>query len=335
MNVSSRLKPLLTAAALTLAVVAAAAGPAQAAAPPLHGQRIALGATAGLDGNAFTEAPNGAVFFSRGAVVDVVEGTRAPVLALHAAGTVLALGANAADLFVLTGLRVTEYSRGNGAQVRHWTLTSPVARITSGGLDVVGDTVWAWTDWATDGSGFQYAQVDRIHSGSAAVRVVDRSAFPGDMSADAAGLYFETVHGMTDELARANPATSSVQYHRAPVDAPLALAAGRVDLLVFGRSATDVLSYNASTLALVSSKRVPGKDSSIAGTGLGLLVLAEPCTRFPCAAATVGRLDPATGGTSGALATPGAFQLLNGPAVIEASDVRGSRANLFLVRLSA
>jgi hypothetical protein len=275
------------------------------------------------------------VFFSRGSVVYVVEGNRAPVIALHAGGTVLALAANDSDLFVETGLRVTEYRRGNGSQVRHWTLTSLVASVTSAGLYVVGDTVWAWTDWATDGSGFEYAQVDRIRTASSAVHVVDKDAFPGDMSADGAGLYFETVHGVTDDLGHANPTTTAVQYRKAPVDAPLALAGGRVDLLVFGSSAADVLSYNASTLALVASKRVPGKDRSIVGTGLGLLVLAQPCSGFPCSSATVGRLDPAAGGTSGALPVPGAYQLLNGPAVIEASDVHGTRADLFLERISS
>jgi hypothetical protein len=336
-------------ALLGLAVLAATAGGATAstrttatpvtpgtpATPALHGTRIALGATSGRYGNAFAEAPNGAVFFSRGSVVYVVEGNRAPVIALHAGGTVLALAANGSDLFVETGLRVTEYSRGNGGQLRHWTLTSLVAPITSAGLYVVGDTVWAWTDWATDGSGFEYAQVDRLHTSSAAVHVVDKDAFPGDMSADGTGLYFETVHGVTDDLGHANPTTPAVQYRKAPVDAPLALAGGRVDLLAFGSSAADVLSYNASTLALVSSKRVPEKDRSIAGTGLGLLVLALPCSGFPCSSATVGRLEVATGGTSGALSVPGAYQLLNGPAVIEASDVHGTHADLFLVRISS
>ena len=268
------------------------------------------------------------MFFSRGSVVYAVEGNRAPVIALHAGRTVLALGANDSDLFVETGLLLTEYSRATGGQLRHWTLTSP-ATVTSAGLDVVGGTVWAWTDWATDGSGFQYAQVDRIHSSSSAVHVVDKDAFPGDMSADGAGLYFETVHGVSDDLARANPTTSAVQYRKAPVDAPLALAGGRVDLLAFGSNAADVLSYNASTLALVSSERVPETDDSIVGTGLGLLVLAQ---RSP---ATVGVLNVATGGTSRALPTPGAYQLLNGPAVIEATGVHGTRANLFLVRVSS
>ena len=352
MTIKPQARALLAVVALALAVLASTAGgavaatrttatpatPAAPAAPAtaaLHGTRIALGATSGLYGNAFTEAPNGAVFFSRGSVVYVVEGNRAPVIALHAGGTVLALAANDSDLFAETGLRVTEYSRGSGSQVRHWTLTSLVASVTSAGLDVVGDTVWAWTDWATDGSGFEYAQIDRIHTSSSAVHVVDKDAFPGDMSADGAGLYFETVHGVTDDLGHANPTTTAVQYRQAPVDAPLALAGGRVDLLAFGISAADVLSYNASTLALVSSKRVPEKDRSIVATGLGLLVLAQPCSGFSCSSATVGRLEVSTGGTSGALSVPGAYQLLNGPAVIEASDVQGTRADLFLVRISS
>jgi hypothetical protein len=340
MTIKPQARALLTATALALAGLVATAGGAQAAVsatatPALHGTRIALGATGGLYPSAFTEAPNGTVFFSRGSVVYAVEGNRAPVIALHAGRTVLALGANDSDLFVETGLLVTEYSRVNGAQLRHWTLTSPFGPVTSAGLDVVGDTVWAWTDWATDRSGFQYAQVNRIHTSSPAVRVIDKDAFPGDMSADGAGLYFETVHGVTDDLARANPTTPAVQYRKAPVDAPLALAGGRVDLLEFGSSAADVLSYNASTLALVSSKRVPETDDSIVGTGLGLLVLAQPCRGFPCSSATVGRLNPATGVTSGAVSTPGAYQLLNGPAVIEASAVHGTRADLTLVRISS
>jgi hypothetical protein len=344
MKIKPRARALLAATALALAGLAATVPGAQAATraatpavPALHGTRIALGATTGLFANAFAEAPNGTVFFSRGAVVYVVRGNLAPAIKLHAGRTVLALAATNADLFVETGLLVTEYNRANNRQVRHWTLSSPIKAITSAGLYVVGSTVWAWTDWATDESGFQYAQVDRMHTSSAAVRVVNKSAFPGDVSADAAGLYFETVHGVTDDLAHANPTTAAVQYRKAPVDAPLALAAGRVDLLDFGTSAEDVLSYNATTLALVSSKRVPETDDSIAGTALGLLVLAQPCSSFPCKSATVGRLNVATGATSGALATPGAYQQLNGPAqaVIEATNVHGTHANLFLVRISS
>jgi hypothetical protein len=277
------------------------------------------------------------VFFSRGPVVYVADGNKAPAIALHAGRTVLALAANSSDLFAETGLRVTEYRRSNGAQVRHWTLTSPVTPVTSAGLYAVGGTVWSWTDWATDESGFQYAKVSRIHTSSSAVHVVDTFAFPADMSAGSAGLYFETEHGVTGYLGHANPATPAVQLRKAPVDAPLALASSRVDELASGSSSENVFSYNASTLALVSSKKVPEKDAGIAGTGLGLLVLAQGCGGFPCSSATAGKLNVSTGGTSGALPTPGAHQLLTGPsaAVIEASDVHGTHADMFLVRISS
>ena len=201
--------------------------------------------------------------------------------------------------------------------------------MTSAGLFAVGGTLWSWTDWATDESGFQYARISRIHTSSPAVHVVDKAAYPGDMTAYGARLYFETLHGANGDLAHANPVTSAVQYRKAPVDAPLALAGGRVDLLAFGSSSGDVLSYNASTLALVSSKRVPEKDAAIVGTGLGLLVLAQGSS------ATVGCSTSPPAARRRALPTPGAYQLLNGPAVIEATGVHGTQANLFLVRISS
>src|ERR1700679_103128 len=160
MTMKAQARALLGATALSLTGLLAGAGGAHGecagatATPALHDTRIALGPASGLYGNAFTEAPNGTVFFSRGSVIYAVEGNRAPVIALHAGRTVLALGANDSDLFVETGLLVTERS------------------------------------------GFQYAQVNRIHTSSSVVRVVDKDAFPGDMSADGAGLYFETVHGV-------------------------------------------------------------------------------------------------------------------------------------------
>jgi hypothetical protein len=327
----------LAVAGLVVAAPAARAAARTAAVPAVHGHTISLGATSNVFGDPFTEAPNGAVFFARGSVVYVVEGDKAPAIALHAGHTVLALAANSTDLFVQTGLLVTEYSRTGGAQVQHWTLTSPVTPVTSAGLYAVGGTIWSWTDWSTDESGFEYAKVSRIHTWSSAVHVVDTSAYPADMSADSAGLYFETEHGVNGYLGHANPTTSTVQLRKAPIDGPLALADGRVDELVSGSSSENVFSYNARTLALVSSKKVPDKDAAIADTGLGLLVLAQGCDGFPCTSATVGKLNVATGGTWDALRTPGAYQLLTGPsaAVIEVSHLHGTHADMFLVRISS
>lgn len=85
------------AAAAGLAVAgsgqALAAGvPGVRSAPRLHATtRIGLGTTKNAFHNVFTEAPNGAVFYSRGAVVSVVNGHSAPHVVLRASGRVFAL----------------------------------------------------------------------------------------------------------------------------------------------------------------------------------------------------------------------------------------------------
>lgn len=311
---------------------AATSSPAMAAGPGLHKTaRIALGSASSVFSDAFTEAPNGAVFYSRGSVVHVVDGTSAPHVALRAGRTVLALAANSADFFVQTGLRVTEYRRSNGQNLRHWTLTSPRTPLTSAGLIAVGGTLWSWTDWATDSSGFEFAKVARIETSASAVHVVATQAYPGDMAANSAGLYFEGQRGANGYLGHATPAGSVRRHQQTVVDAPLALSAGRVDLLSF-RSHIFIDSYSGTTLARLSSRRVAGSDRSIADTGAGLLVLAQPCASISCASATVSELSVAHGTSSGTLGVPDADFLLPGPsaAVIEVSG-----GTMFLVRIAS
>ncbi|HVB42296.1 MAG TPA: hypothetical protein VNF47_06245 [Streptosporangiaceae bacterium] len=312
-------------------VPAANAAKRVSAVPALHGTaRIALGKTRSIFGNAFAEAPNGSVYYSRGTVVYVVAGTSAPRVAVRAGRRVVALAANVADLFVQTGLRVTEYRRSTGGRLRHWTLTSP-APITSAGLYAVGGTLWSWTDWATDSSGFEYAKVSRISITSAAVHVVDKFAYPGDASANSAGLFFEAQHGTSGYLGHARP-SGSTSYRRlaaTAVGTPLALAAGRVDLLTFGQHVR-INSYRTTTLALVSSKPVLASDRSLAGTRLGLLVLAEPCPAVSCASATLSKLSVSTGAASGTSHVPGAYLLLSGPA---AAVIEVSHGTMYLVRV--
>ena len=96
--------------------------------------------------------PDGDVYYGRGSVVYVVRGDHAPVAVLHAAGPVLAVAANASDLFVEVKATVREYRRSNGRMLRGWSLPSPFP-VTMAGLYAIGGTVWAWTDWATDASG--------------------------------------------------------------------------------------------------------------------------------------------------------------------------------------
>src|SRR6202044_3502359 len=179
MNVLRKGLPTATVAAVAgLAAVGLAIAPAAQAASTLPSEAASAGlhVTAKVDlgrlgpdfSYVLTEAPNGNVYYSRGSVVYLVKGDHSPVAALRASGPVLAVTANSSDLFVEVGNKVSAYALSNGHRLRAWTLPS-IATVTSAGLYTVGATVWAFTDWATDESGFEYANVDRFSPSSPTV----------------------------------------------------------------------------------------------------------------------------------------------------------------------
>lgn len=320
--------------ALGVAGVVVAQSGAEAAprTPALHaGPRIALGTTTNITHNAFAEGPDGAVFYSRGAVVRVVSGNSASRPVLHAGGTVLAIAASESDLFVQNGLTVTEYRRSNVSKVRHWTLPRQPAPVTMAGLFAEGGTLWSWVDTETDSSGLEFATVSRIATVRSAVHVITRFAFADAMDANSSGLYFESTNAGQSRyfLAHANPSGAVTFRRQAAVrfgPLPLAVTGGRIDVLTFVGHPS-VNSYSSKTLALVSSKRVAEQDTSIAATGVGLVVLGQVCHGSRCGKPTVSRLNAATGVASGAVTTPGGFELVAGPSavVIEVShELRGT-----------
>jgi len=317
-------------------IVSTALPAAQAAArqaPALHAtSTVALGSTGNIFKNIFTEAPDGTVFYSRGSVVYVQKGSSAPRVALHARKQVLALAANSAALFVQTGLTVTEYLRASGARVRHWTLTSPVKPITFAGLLVVGHTLWSWTDWGTDSSGFEFARVSRIKTTAVGVHVVSKQAYPVNMAANASGAFFEAARGPSGLVFLVHSTPSGVVHARRAPASPLALADGRLFELAFHNNAHQYIDrYSTTSLRLLSSARVSVNDRGIAGTGLGLIVLNAPCTRITCASATVSKLA-ANGSRTGTLTVAHAFSVLTGP---KAVVVVFSAGHMSLVRLAS
>jgi hypothetical protein len=330
----------LTVAGVALAVAGAAvvtAGPAAVGAPgtsALHvTYRVSLGHLPGFTPTTVAEASDGAVFYARGSVVYVVEGHATPVAAEHTGATVLAVAANASDLFVESGHTVTEYRRSGGSTVAHWSLSSPQPP-TQAGLLLSDGVVWVWTDWATDESGFQYATLSRIRLGSPTVHVVSTNAYPGDLDADATALFYERQGTTRAYVVRVSPAgTTKRSAPQAQLDAPMAVDGARVVLLAQHgtRGKTYADSYRITTLAKMSSKLVPQDLAGIADTGAGLLVVVDPCTGLTCAAADVRTLNPATGAATGGLAVPHAYDLLKGhrPGVVTLS-----RGVYTLVRLS-
>jgi hypothetical protein len=323
-------------AGLVVASSGALAAPRNPAHAALHaGPKVSLGPTTNVFANVFNEGPDGSLYYSRGSVVYRVIGNGKPKAEVHASARVLALAANQADLFVQTGLTVTEYRLSNGSKVKHWTLSSPVVPITSAGLLAVGSTVWSWTDWGTDESGFEFATVSRIATSGSAAHVISKSAYPGQMSANASGLYFQSnsTKASTNFLNHVTPSGAvKAKKISAAVGVPLALSGGQVDLLIFGTHVR-VNAYNASTLAQLSSKKVSGNDENLAGVSFGLLVEAQACGK-KCSPPTVSKLNASTGAASGTISLPGTAVLLPGPSagVIEVNH--GIKGTMTLQRLS-
>ncbi len=311
---------------------AAAARAARPAGPQLHvAHRTLVAKGKNADDLLFAEGSNGAVFFARGKTATAVLANGHERVAARSGDTIHAMAATATDLFVQAGLTVTEYSIPGARAVRHWTLTSAVTPITQAGLFVEGKTLWAWTDWENDSSGLEYAQVSRMSTTSSTVHVVTKRAYPFDLAADQAGLFFESIaaNDSTQYLDRAAPSGGVKSRAFTAPQAQLALDGNRVVLLDFG-SSTDVDTYSTTTLARESSKKVPTTFEEIADTTSGLLVLARTCNS--CAGSVLSVLNPATAGTSGTVSLPGFAYLFPGPqpAVIET----GAKSSLYLVRIS-
>jgi hypothetical protein len=313
--------------AIPPAALAVSSAPGRAAASAgLHVTgKVGLGRLGSGFSYVLTEAPDGNVYYSQGSVVYVVKGDHPPVAALRASGPVLAVAANSSDLFVDVGSKVFAYALSGGRQLGTWTLPSSV-KVTSAGLYVAGTIVWAFTDWATDQSGFQYANVDRFSPSSPSVhRVSANDAYPADMAADPAGLYYEGIAGTGSYLFRAPPSGSPRRHADVNIDAPLALAAGNVYLLAIhdNQGGTTYLdAFRGSTLGPVFSERVANSDTDIAGTGIGLLLLG---------AGKVSLLDTGNGHAGSVLSAPGAVSLVPGPS---AAVVTVSHSTTYLLRLA-
>jgi hypothetical protein len=314
--------------AITPSAQATSSTPAgQAAAAGLHVTgKIDLGRLGPNFSDVLTEAPDGDVYYAVGPAVYRVRGNDAPVAVLRAPAPVLAVAATSADLLVDVGSKVSAYALGDGRLLRTWTLKGSPAAVTSAGLFPVGGTVWAYTDWATDESGFEYANVYRFALTSPAVHVVSaNNAYPADMAADSAGLYYEGIAGAGSYVFHGVLSGALTRRADLNVDAPLALAGGNVYLLAIhenqgGHSYLDA--FRGSTLGSLFSIRVSDNDTDIAGTGIGLLLLG---------AGKVSLLNPANGHAVAALRVPGAVTLVPGPC---AAVVTVSGPVTYLLRLA-
>jgi hypothetical protein len=247
------------------------------------------------------EAPNGAVFVSTGSVIYVVDGDGPPEVAEHAGAHVTAMAADATDLYVETGLTVTDYNRQTGDQVRTWALPvpskSPCPHCTpaQAGLLAEPGALWSWTDYATDSSGFLPATLSRL--GAFGVKLVDVLAYPAFMVANSGGLYYEadTAEG---QLAHVTPSgVRTLSPWPFDIDSPISLVDGTlVAETVQEPGGEDVWqTWGPSTLRPLTWH--PANSAVLPGmwdTGAGLLGYLKP-TGPIAPDLRIGRLSPATG----------------------------------------
>jgi hypothetical protein len=312
-----RINKLVAAGAVLAAVASGGALTATAwAAPRVPAGSLAVHSTgsvklghlpSGLAPGLVTESPSGTVYFVKSKNVYRVRGNHAPVLVLTASTPVLAVAASRSDLYIETGKTVIEVDLARGVSVRHWHVSSPFA-VTQAGLFIAGRTLWSWTDWETDSSGFEWATVSRISIGSSAVHKVTAKAFPDEYVAGSAGLYLTVLHHNRADLALATPAGRLLIGKEVY---PLTLWRHYVLTLAGTVTGPKLQWWTASTLRLVGHSLPRAGLDSVADGSAGLVALTDPCGHASCT--SVGLLDPPTGRVSQRLKLPGATQLVQGP----------------------
>jgi hypothetical protein len=287
-----------------------------------------------------TEAPDGAVFVTTGSTIYVVDGDHAPQVAEHATGPVVALAADGTDLYVETGLTVTDYSRQSGDEVRTWSLPAPGpcpgCTPTSAVLLAQAGVVWSLTNFSTDSSGLEPGTLSRM--GPLGVKLVDSQAYPYFTDADASGIYYETLSG---RLAHVTPSGArTVSSASSEADAPLALSDGKLVLEPVQEPAGKPLwqTWDPSTLrVLTSTAPAPNSVSAFENTGAGLLGFSKPSGGHGTSVA-VSRANISTGAASGTVQ----FSSVAGKApyagswILEGyypSIVNAVGRNLYLIRL--
>jgi hypothetical protein len=295
----------------------------------------------GQFGLVVTSAPDGVVYFADGSVVKAVKGDAAPVVVVHTPGPALDLAATASDLYVETGVRITEYGVPRVTVRRSWTLppgTLLVHPMILPGFFAQPGVLWAWSDPATDESGFEYATVVEISTTTSAERVIDTDAYPGPMAADPDGLYYEVtvetstsshgylVHAMVDGKRVFSRPTNDVP-------APLFLGPGYVAVIAEHQPSQSLFldTFASTTLSKLSSVRLPAGVFGLLNTTSGLLGIEAACDQAVCANAKVVGVDERTGAETDAVDVPYAVALLTGPLP---SVITNVHETVDLVRLS-
>jgi hypothetical protein len=272
------------------------------------------------------EAPDGAVFYADGQVVMVDDGNGSPQVAEHAGAEVLAVGASASMLYVVTSQALIAYSRPGGGKVGRWALTGSPATPTTAGITVGGDgAVWLWTDWATDFSGYEDAMVYAVPSGAAKAEVLSKVAEPGTLTTDGAHAFF-LVQSNNSMGASLMESSSAGTVTMGPAPTMTLVGYSRSQVILY-KEPGSLYTYTPGSSGTGTVRAPAGDSVADATTNSGLLFLT--CTKTACSKVTA--VDQSTGAVGPSVAVPLETGVLLGPdPVVVGVEAR----QVHLIRLS-
>lgn len=272
------------------------------------------------------ETPDGAVFYADGQVVMVDDGNGSPQVAEHVGAEVLAVGASTSMLYVVTPQALIAYGRPGGGQAGRWAITGSPATPTTAGITVGDGTIWVWTDWATDFSGYEDAMVYAVPSGAAKAEVLSKAAEPGTLTTDGTHAFFlvQNNSSMGASLMESSPTAGTVTVGAAPTMTLVGYSRSQVILY---KEPGSLYTYTPGASGTGTVQAPVGDSIADAATSSGLLFLT--CTKTACS--TVTAVDQSTGAVGPSVTVPLETGLLLGPDPV----VVGVQArHVHLIRLS-
>jgi hypothetical protein len=269
---------------------------------------------------AFTEAPDGAVYYGNGSAVDVVVSTGAPKVAEHVSGRPLALAASSTDLYVLINRTVTDYSRSTGRSVGSWALPSSLGTPGIAGMFARTGVVWVWTQ-VPSSQQITYAAITALTPGWK-VKVVETKADPYYLDSDEQGnIYYYSPLG---RIVRANALGAKV-VSPDPMSTPFgfAISDGRLCVITSPANTTLWSTWDLTHLQRfgLTIKLHNMFGDIYANTGAGLIGWVSNGSSLP-GPQQVGRVGVSSGAVSDTVTVTGAEIVLEGyyPALISVEN---------------
>jgi hypothetical protein len=235
---------------------------------------------------------------------------------LHASGTVLAIAATSANLYIETAKSISEYELAGAPWEGSWNLPAGIApsAITQAGMSIDNGHLWTWTDWSTDESGYEYASITEVPSLMTWTDdvIAKNTAAPGDVAVSSLGYFYLN----NDRFVRGEPNGTQVRSSVTGDASEARVATWGTTawlLAIRGANSANYLdTYNATNMTRTRAVHLTHETWGILGTASGLWAI-ENHTVPTGSDAYVVSVNDHTGAETELVDVPGAVTLLSGP----------------------